>query len=117
MITRRFIQAHPTWLFVFGDNLERRGLGGQAYATRGEFNVFGVATKRAPHNAPSAFFTEFCIDAVMIDLNRLDTVADNWERVVCFPGIGEGRAQLQTRAPKLLAYIKERLSKYEVLEV
>ncbi len=45
--TRAYIRAHPDWLFVFGDNMMRRGFGGQAAEARGEPNAIGIATKRA----------------------------------------------------------------------
>jgi hypothetical protein len=111
-ITRWFIRSHPTWLFVFGDNCSRMGLGGQAAVARGELNAFGVVTKRYPTNHESSFLNEDDLDLVKSDLDRLEKEADNWIRVIVIPGIGEGRAQLRTRAPKLLAYIKERLARY-----
>lgn len=115
MITRDFIKQHPTWLFVFGDNLEHRGYGGQAAVARGEPNAFGVATKRAPTNHVSAFMSETDINLVQLDLDRLDSHAPLWERVVLFPGIGKGYACLQDKAPQLLAYIEDRLSCYAVV--
>jgi len=42
--TRNEIKNNPNKLYIFGDNDERRGLGGQAHETRGNVNVFGICT-------------------------------------------------------------------------
>ena len=47
-----------TTVFVFGDNMERCGFGGQAAAMRGEPNAVGVPTKWAPGSAPADFFCD-----------------------------------------------------------
>ena len=47
-ITREHLRASPEARFVFGDNRERWGMGGQAGAMRGEPNAIGVATLYAP---------------------------------------------------------------------
>src|SRR4051812_17826964 len=57
-ITRDDVQANPDKVFLFGDNLERVGMGGQAGAMRGEPNAVGVPTKKTPTMGPDAFFTD-----------------------------------------------------------
>jgi len=47
-IERSMLQADPEARFVFGDNAERWGLGGQAKEMRGEPNAIGVATLWSP---------------------------------------------------------------------
>lgn len=47
-LDREAIRAEPKAYFVFGDNMRRVGLGGQAAAARGEPNALGVATLYAP---------------------------------------------------------------------
>jgi hypothetical protein len=44
-ITREMVQADRNTVYVFGDNVARHGLGGQAKAMRGEPNTIGVSTK------------------------------------------------------------------------
>ncbi|TFZ54475.1 hypothetical protein E4V01_25170 [Methylorubrum sp. Q1] len=61
-ITRPMLQAERGTLFVFGDNLQRRGRGGQAAEMRGEPNAVGIPTKRAPSMDDSAFFTDADFD-------------------------------------------------------
>lgn len=47
-LDRAAIRSEPEAFFVFGDNIRRVGLGGQAAAARGEPNALGVATLYAP---------------------------------------------------------------------
>jgi hypothetical protein len=44
-ITREMVRADPSTVFVFGDNMARNGLAGQAKEMRGEPNAIGVPTK------------------------------------------------------------------------
>lgn len=43
--TRADLQAHPARLYVFGDNFQQRGLGGQTKECRGEPNAIGILTQ------------------------------------------------------------------------
>lgn len=114
-ITKKDIQEHPTWLYVFGDNLIKRGLGGQAKICRGEPNTLGIPTKRYPAWEEYAFFkpedfeeVKEIIDQIIKGIDR-----DKWERIIIFPCIGEGRARLPYRAPEIYAYIKAQLKLLE----
>jgi hypothetical protein len=106
--TREQIRAERHRVFVFGDNLARRGLGGQAKAARGEPNAVGIATKRAPTMGPNEFFTDSDEDFAMVkavwkeDFDPIIQALKEGKDVV-FPadGIGTGLAQLPQRAPDL----------------
>jgi len=104
--TRVYIKAHPDWLFVFGDNMERAGLGGQAAEARGEANAIGIATKRKPSMEPDAFLTDNDYDnwfaAEKPTLKRLMD-ASRRGRTIVWPldGIGTGLAQLEKYAPEI----------------
>lgn len=114
-ISRSFVREHRDHIFLFGDNLERRGLGGQAAAMRGEPNVVGIPTKKLPSNSETAFFTdaEFEQNKAAIDkaFERLTRISTAPEQIVVIPanGLGTGRAQLQIRAPLTFAYLQKRL--------
>lgn len=99
-ITRDMLRAEPAALFVFGDNAERWGLGGQAKEMRGELNAFGVATLWAP----GRFYTDNdpqALRVVMNDLKNLSDLVPHKTTYVPFDGLGTGLAQLATRAPSL----------------
>jgi len=102
--TRAYINTHPDWLFVFGDNLARTGLGGQAAEARGEPNAIGIATKMLPTMEPSAFLADSNYDAWFAaerpTFNRLYEAAKAG-RTIIWPldGIGTGLARLEQKAP------------------
>jgi len=104
--TRHMIVSHPTWLFVFGDNLMRTGSAGQAAAARGLPNAIGIPTKRAPGMRPDDFFTDADLDKwtenASGDLIRLVTHVECGGAVI-WPlyGIGTGLADLTRRAPRI----------------
>lgn len=107
-ITRQMLRDEPKTLFVFGDNMQGRGLGGQAKEMRGEPNAVGIPTKYSPSMAVSAFFDDSiaCFDAVMPTIiNRIEIIAKHLESGgnVVFPtaGIGTGLAELEKRAPQI----------------
>lgn len=114
-ITREYVRENRDKLFLFGDNLERRGYGGQAAAMRDEPNAIGIPTKKSPNNTAGAFISdsEFeqnkaAIDAAFAEISR--SVSDSI-RVIVIPsdGLGTGRAQLENRAPRTFAYLQQKL--------
>ncbi|MEE7460667.1 hypothetical protein MFUR16E_04635 [Methylobacterium fujisawaense] len=103
-ITRAMLQAEPHALWVFGDNLLRKGYGGQAKEMRGEPNAVGIATKRKPALTPDAFFSDADVDTFVRHakpvFERLgDHLRNGGTVVLPEDGIGTGRAQLRERAP------------------
>ncbi|HMM78421.1 MAG TPA: hypothetical protein PKC65_00200 [Pyrinomonadaceae bacterium] len=113
LITRDYVRANPDKIFLFGDNLEQRGFGGQAAAMRGEPNAVGIPTKKKPSMGPDAFFTdaEFEQNKAAIDRAFATIAITDSTRVIVIPsdGLGTGRAQMQKRAPKTFAYLQKRL--------
>ncbi|MCF6783741.1 hypothetical protein [Stutzerimonas stutzeri] len=105
------LRANPDRIYVFGDNLQRRGLAGQA-VIRCEDNAFGVPTKRAPSMAQSAFFSDQPdeVNAVLQALRELYVLSKS--KAVVFPtaGLGTGLAQMATRSPKLYGQMTNILS-------
>lgn len=108
-ITRSMLKAEPDKRFVFGDNMVRKGLGGQAKEMRGESNAMGVCTKRLPSNDDHAFMTGTPGDlaALLMDLHCV-SVAASRDHVIVWPedGIGTGLADLKTHWPEGLALIE-----------
>lgn len=114
-ITREYVRANRDKLFLFGDNLDRKGYGGQAAAMRGEPNAIGIPTKKSPNNSASVFFSdnEFeqnkaAIDAAFAEIAR--SVTDSIRGIVIpSDGLGTGRAQLDSRAPRTFGYLQQKL--------
>lgn len=109
-ITREFVRANPEARFVFGDNLERRGLGGQAKVMRGEPNAIGVATKRAPTMEENAFFADRFdeLQTVGKDMSKvIEALLEKRTVYIPLDGIGSGLSQLPERSPKIDHAIKQ----------
>lgn len=108
--TREEIQSRPDVLFVFGDNLVRKGLGGQAAAARGEPNAIGIPTKRRPSMDEDAFFSNDDLEQVRpIIQAEFRKLAEHLKHggTVVLPadGVGSGRAMLSTKAPSIKLFI------------
>ncbi|MBD8089280.1 hypothetical protein IFT48_04735 [Pseudomonas fluorescens] len=104
-------KAHPNDIFIFGDNVVRKGVAhgaGQA-VIRYQPNAFGIATKRAPSTEESAYFSdsEEDIQAVEADLRALYKLSRRHTLVFPSGGIGTGRAQMKQRSPKAWARMNQ----------
>ncbi len=110
-IYRVDLRANPQALYVFGDNAERWGRGGQAAEMRGEPNAIGIATLRSP----GIFWSDDdlvancgIIDADMAPLFAALTAG----RTVVFPlnGVGTGLARLRENAPDTFRHLQNKIS-------
>lgn len=55
MITEAYLEAHPDYIFVFGDNLSRRGTGGAAKLRHCK-NTWGFVTKKSPDHEDRDYY-------------------------------------------------------------
>ena len=103
-------KANPDKIYVFGDNTQRTGTGGQAQIRNNE-NAFGIATKLKPNNSAAAFMSDNDLQSNkdVIDSDIAKIKADG--RPLVFPkdGIGTGLAKLKEKAPQTYAYLKQKL--------
>jgi hypothetical protein len=111
-IYRVDLQSNPFVLYLFGDNLKRQGMGGQAKEMRGEPNAVGIATKKLPSQYDNSFFSDDDFDLFedhyLADMEMVyNHLAYKGIVVVPFDGLGTGLSELPTRAPKIDTYIKE----------
>jgi len=118
--TREYIRAHPKDLFVFGDNMIRKGYGGQAAAARDEPNAVGIPTKVSPSNTRYSFFRDGNLSWARSAIDDgFDRLEKHLERggFVHWPadGIGSGLARLEEKAPQIHAYIQERFERLKKL--
>lgn len=116
-ITRKMVQERRTTIFVFGDNLCRTGLGGQAKEIRGEPNTVGIPTKRRPETGPRAYFEDSDWDypGVRILIESAFSMLElflqaGFDVVLPEDGVGTGRAELTKRAPRIMSEIEKRIA-------
>lgn len=109
-IYRVDLQANPQITYLFGDNLIRQGMGGQAGEMRGEPNAVGVPTKRFPGGGDGDFFSddEFDTNCMAID-EAWSQIPDAVIVVIPLDGLGTGLAELDIRAPRTFAYLEQKL--------
>ncbi len=127
IIYRSDIKVNPQVLYIFGDNLDRMGFGGQAREMRGEPNSLGIATKRSiSHNYPDDYFfdgQDGIYEIIDEEFRRLHKelrkkIEGDWlYQAIVIPtdGIGTGLSRLPETAPKLLEYINKKLKELENL--
>lgn len=106
-IRRQDLKDNPEWIYLFGDNLMRVGMGGQAAEMRGEPNAYGIVTKVAPGNAPEDFFND--LDYMVIahqyveDFRYLTSELESGKTIVIpEDGLGTGLADLPNKAPRIM---------------
>ena len=108
--TNADVRANPNKIYVFGDNTQRKGTGGQAQIRNNE-NAFGIATKLQPNNSANAFMSDADLQSNkdVIDSDIAKIKADG--RPLVFPkdGFGTGLAKLKQKAPQTYSYLKKRL--------
>lgn len=120
-ILRADLKNNPGVLYLFGDNEERSGLGGQAGECRGEPNAIGVATKRNPSRAEGAYwsdadYNDHCM-RIDKDLEPAFLHARRGGIVVCpADGLGTGLSELPDRAPMTYAHIRRRIAELKAIQ-
>ena len=119
--TAELLRKYSQYTFVFGDNIQRIGKGGQAII-RDEPNVIGIPTKATP----GIFFVDYKMEPVLKeghmswnafkktideDLQKVeDKLALGETVVVPMDFIGTGLAALPEKAPGLLFYLYHRFN-------
>ncbi len=104
------VKANPNRVYVFGDNTQRVGTGGQAQI-RNNSNAMGIATKLAPSMDASAFMNDKDLvkNKAVIDSDIAKIKATGKTVVLPKDGLGTGLAKLKEKAPQTYNYLKQRL--------
>ena len=112
-VTRQDLRNNPLTIYMFGDNMLRQGMGGQAGAMRGEPNAVGVPTKWAPGMQPWDFFTDTDAEPGFVKEQidqafetALSTLMLGRDVAIPADGLGTGLSQLPERAPLVLQLIE-----------
>ncbi len=108
-ITRRMLKDEPNTLFIFGDNIVKKGYGGQAAVMRGEPNAVGIPTKLYPSMKEGSFFSDDNYNIFMVVFDRCEAQLMHHTGKIVWPlaGIGTGRAQLRIRSPRIWDAIEQ----------
>jgi hypothetical protein len=107
--TRESVQADPDRIYIFGDNEEGVGHGGQA-CIRGLDNAFGIPTLKAP----GVFWSDEEIDANIAAIEAaIERIPVDRPWVISHEGLGTGLAELPARAPATYRYLVGRITAME----
>lgn len=93
IITKEYLEQNPNHIFVFGDNLDRKGYGGAAIL-RDFPNSYGFITKRHPNNGDGAFY-RICdyLGRYEVEIEYLkETIKRNPNSVFLISKLGAGLA-------------------------
>ncbi len=117
-ITQKMMKQNPDTLYVFGDNLDRYGKGGQAEVMRDQPNGYGIPTKRSPFMGDGAFFSDrdFSIVKKIMDRNFKDLevhLAKGKDVIWPEAGLGTKRADLANKAPLIAQYLEHKRQNLE----
>lgn len=107
--TREIVEADPSSLYVFGDNLAQQGKKGQAII-RGLPNAYGIPTKRYPRLSEDAFFRDREDEFLKLKHaleNLLIWGFKGYNIVLPLEGMGTGLAQMEKHSPQLFKYMND----------
>ena len=93
MITEKYLKENPNHIFVFGDNLIRKGYGGAA-KLRNQPNTYGFITKKYPSNNDDSFYRlDEYKDIFKIEYEKLVAeIISNPDKLYLISQIGNGLA-------------------------
>jgi len=93
VISKEYLQEHPNVIFIFGDNVVRKGKKGGA-AFRDEPNSYGFITKRYPSYNDDAFYEpDGYKEVYKKEIRKLiDNIAKNPDKIYLISKVGSGLA-------------------------
>lgn len=120
--TRKEVESQTDKVFLFGDNTDDRvntnyvPTATQA-VIRGLDNAIGIDTKKNRGTSKSSYFTDADFDIFKAQVDEAIQRAIDSGKTIVIPadGIGTGKAELDKRAPKLFAYLQQRLDELKNL--
>lgn len=102
-------RENPKKLYIFGDNWDGWGKGGQAII-RDEPNAFGISTKYSVMESFSDSRMVDNINSIKIETDLLLDLGNDFDAIVFpFYGIGTGLAQLPQVAPATFLHLSQTL--------
>lgn len=119
IILRSIVRLNPKTLYLFGDNILRRGLGGQAKEMRDEPNTSGIITKLYPDNRITSFMHDSQLDKNKTLIERDINLAiekyksGGYENLV-IPPMGVGLAKLPEKAPLTYKFLRQEIERLKM---
>lgn len=117
VISKKWLRDHPNYIFVFGDNIVRRGLGGAA-KLREEPNTYGFITKKYPNNHITSFYKpEEYKEVFKTELIKLKKeIESNPDKIFLISQLGAGLANKYNIFGLVIRQGLKELEKYDNVE-
>lgn len=120
--TRKEVESQTDKIFLFGNNTDDR-VNTHYVPTRTQAvirrlpNAIGIDTKKNRGTSESSYFTDADFDIFKAQIDEAIQRAIDSGKTIVIPadGIGTGKAELDKRAPKLFAYLQQRLNELKNL--
>ena len=113
LYTVELVRNNRNYLFIFGDNDIKRGLGGQAII-RNEKNTIGIPTKKYPSTKAYAYYNdseyEDNCNKIRASINKIVELSSQYDKVI-YPssGVGTGLSKLDIVAPRTYKFLLEQI--------
>jgi len=108
-VSREFVQAHPEWIFVFGNDLHEKGFFGQANSCYGEPNAYQIPTCYKQCKS-SGYWHDSMFDEVKDYIDKaVAKIPRDGRPIIVLEKIGTGGSRMKEFAPKLYNYMKMKL--------
>jgi len=118
LITEKYLRNNKNKIFVFGDNLDRKGKGGAA-KLRDEKNTYGFITKKHPRSNDSDFYTpDEYKEVYNLEIIKLKKeISANPEKTYLISNIGGGLAnRFDIKKEVIDKNLKKDLNKFNNIE-
>jgi hypothetical protein len=115
IIYRSFVQQHPEWIFVYGDNMMGNGMLGQPWHMSGEPNTFSVPTCVKPCRSNRYFSDEQSQYYTDIIYKAFYLIPNDGRPIIVLRRIGEGCSRLSEICPKLFNFLKTCISAVDTI--
>ena len=116
-ITRKFIQEHRDYIFLFGHDVQGKGCFGQSWESFGEPNSFPIPTCwKMCRN--SMYFSDTQYDEVkkLID-EAISRIPKEKSPIIPFPKIGMGHSRMMEFSPKTFSYMRKEIDEIKYLNI
>lgn len=111
-ISNRFIVEHRNYIFLFAHDVAGKGGMGQDWFAFGEPNCFAIPTVGKLCPSKRQYFSDSKFESYKKILDKaFSKIPVDGRPIIPFPKIGTGCSRLNTKAPKLFAYMLEQINK------
>lgn len=118
-IFRTFVQAHPEFIFIYGQDYTNKGCLGQAWQMANEPNSFPVCTLLKVCNSQSdkyLYDDQFESNAEKI-CERIQFIPRDNRPIIYAQRLGRGHSQLYQRAPRTYAFLIKALKEIQYTNI